>query len=543
MPREDDVRRIVSGGRARGLSDDQIRALVARYDQRQASTPPPSGATAGMTDQSTVQGDPAGPRTWGDTVRDVAGGVRSSVARTVYGGGDLIRRATGMERIYDRPDVQAAMRAPDSTAGAVGSFAGEAAQFAVPLARVTRVMRGAPLLARAGADAVASAGVAGVQSAGDPNDMIMAGAAGGVLPFAGAAARATGRTVQRAAAGAKEGGLGGAVASAVRTVAPGEPRTLLIQALKPRSVKANFPLSLDRALPELKAAEQALGKPIADIDTLIDATTVAKWNIQGQLNQVRGTAQSLEIDGSSVADAMVRSIPKKLALENPEAAKRLIDAANVYRQRFSLDDFETLLRETNAELEGFYAKHLPSQRKALLSDPIAATLDAQGKAMRTALDAGLDRMAEGGGAAAKELRRRYGALLDIEGEAWRRANVAKRQQPESLSEQIGAVRAAADMARGAWRLAHLDWTGAADVAAANAGRSTAKFLKEQQTTDALIRRAFEGFKGRPSPVTLPTRRPVRGYLPAAARQMPSSAESGRYRVDVDSRGRARQTFY
>lgn len=45
-----DVRRIVAGGRARGLSDDQIRALVARYDQRQqsaAATPSqPSSATA-----------------------------------------------------------------------------------------------------------------------------------------------------------------------------------------------------------------------------------------------------------------------------------------------------------------------------------------------------------------------------------------------------------------------------------------------------------------------------------------------------------------
>lgn len=41
MPREDDVRRIVQGGRTRGLSDDQIRSLVARYDERQAETVAP----------------------------------------------------------------------------------------------------------------------------------------------------------------------------------------------------------------------------------------------------------------------------------------------------------------------------------------------------------------------------------------------------------------------------------------------------------------------------------------------------------------------
>jgi hypothetical protein len=88
-------------------------------------------------------------------------------------------------------------------------------------------------------------------------------------------------------------------------------------------------------------------------------------------------------------------------------------------------------------------------------------------------------------------------LMEIEGEALRRSNVARRQQPEGLSEQIGAVRAAADMARGTWRLLHGDLSGAADLAAAHAGRSTAKALKEAQTTDALIKRAFESYRSRP----------------------------------------------
>lgn len=43
MDRESDVRKIVAGGRARGLSDDQIRALVARYDARTQAPPPDSG--------------------------------------------------------------------------------------------------------------------------------------------------------------------------------------------------------------------------------------------------------------------------------------------------------------------------------------------------------------------------------------------------------------------------------------------------------------------------------------------------------------------
>ena len=90
-----------------------------------------------------------------------------------------------------------------------------------------------------------------------------------------------------------------------------------------------------------------------------------------------------------------------------------------------------------------------------------------------------------------------GSLLEVEGEAVRRGNVAARQQPESLSEQIGAVRAAGEIARGTWRVLHGDITGAADIAAGVAGRSAAKAIKESQTTDALIRRAFSGYKGGP----------------------------------------------
>ena len=94
-------------------------------------------------------------------------------------------------------------------------------------------------------------------------------------------------------------------------------------------------------------------------------------------------------------------------------------------------------------------------------------------------------------------------MIEVEGEAYRRLNVAARQQPESLSEQIGAVRAAGEMARGIWKLTHGDMMGAADIAAARAGRAAATSIKESQTTDALIKRAFAGFSGSPVPVEMP----------------------------------------
>lgn len=536
-------------------TEAELQQIFARINNGPPQTAPlPAAATAGMMAQSTVEsGDPAvslmdvSPTLRG--VRDVAGGVRAGLARTIYGGGDLIRRGLGMERVVDRPAVQAAMTPPESAMGQAGYLVEQAAEFAVPLTRMSRAMQSAGLLRRSVAEGAASAGVAGVQSGGEPSEMMLAGTAGATLPFVARSAGAVGRAAQRAAAGATEGGLGGAIAAGVRTVAPSEPRTLLIQAIKPRAVRVNFARSLGLAMPELKAAEQTIGKPIASIDTLLDATTAAKQNLQQQLHVLRGTAQGLEIDGSGVAEAMTRSIPRKLALENPEAAQRLVASADVYRRRFSLDEMETILRETNAELDSLMAMFPRNRYAAITSNPAAAALDAQGKALRQAIDAGLDRMAAGGGTAAQALRRRYGALLEVEGEAIRRSNVAARQQPESLSEQIGAVRAAADMARGTWRVLHGDMTGAADIAAAHAGRSAGRAIKEAQTTDALIRRAFEDYTGTPSPVPMPTRRPVRGTLGPGPRVGVAAETSGgggvraRSAVQRDPRtGRMRRVY-
>ena len=523
MPdRTADVTRIVQGGRTRGLSDDQIRALVARYDERARDVPPAAAPAA--PDWSARLGlhqPTANPalgfvRGAGTAAVDLAEGVASGAANTMYQGGDLIRRGLGMNRVIDNADAQRAMRAPDSFAGQAGRMIEQGAEFAVPLTRVSKAVAGAGLAKRALAEGAASAGVAGVQSGGDPGATVVGGVVGGVLPFAGAAARGAGRVIQRGAAGAEDG-LGGAIAGMGRGVAPQAPKKMMTQGLKPRSALTQWETSLDRALPEIKAAEAALG-PIRGVDDLLAATKAAKKDIQAQLNQMRGTQRAIgaEVDLSSVADAAAKSIPRKLRLENPEAAKALQSAADVYRGPFQLDDAEQLLRETNAELDGLYAL-FPGKRQAVLtSNPQAASLDAKAKALRDAIYKKLDD--PGQGEAARELNRRYGALLDVEDAAYRRSLVAQRQQPESLSEQIGAVRAAADMARGAWRLAHLDPKGAADIAAAYAGRTTAKAIKESQTADALVRHAFAAYKTPRVPVTMPPARQIAGLLPSASRR-------------------------
>lgn len=130
---------------------------------------------------------------------DAAGGVRAGAASTVYGGGDLIRRATGMDRVIDQPDVRAAMTPPDSPAGRAGFAAEQFAEFAIPMARVASAVKGAPLAVRALTEGAASGSIAAAQG-GDPVSGVVIGAA---APAVGALVRAP--LVDRAAGALREG--------------------------------------------------------------------------------------------------------------------------------------------------------------------------------------------------------------------------------------------------------------------------------------------------------------------------------------------------
>ena len=266
-----------------------------------------------------------------------------------------------------------------------------------------------------------------------------------------------------------------------------------------------------------------MAHPIETLDDVLTVTRTAKHGLTAHLTTLRaGAPPTVRLD--PVAASMLRSIPAKTRLEQPAVAKRLHKLADLYRRPFTLEEAETLLHETNAQLDAFYNLYPTVRRQALRSNPRIAVLDAQARALRQTVYGALDQ--PGQGAAARELNRRYGALLEVEETALRRRNVAMRQQPESLSEQIGTVRAAADLARGTWRIAHGDLTGTADVAAAHAGRATAKALKEGQTSNALIRRAFQQVRQAPTPIPMPAPPSIRGLLPAGPRLMgPGEGES------------------
>lgn len=130
-----------------------------------------------------------------DAVTDFGKGALAGLANTVVQGGDLIRRGLGMERIVDKPDVKALTTAPDTLPGKAGRFTEQAAEFFVPGSIATKATKGAGLLARAGAQAVAGGGVAALQTGGDPTATAISAATGAAAPLIGAGANSLVRKV------------------------------------------------------------------------------------------------------------------------------------------------------------------------------------------------------------------------------------------------------------------------------------------------------------------------------------------------------------
>lgn len=127
---------------------------------------------------------------------DFAEGVLSGAASTVFNGGDLIRRAIGMKRVIDNPEVKQAMTAPDSIPGQAGKFVEQGAEFAIPGSVAAKAGKVAKLgvLARAGIEGATAAGVAATQTGGNPAATATAGVLGAAGPAVGAGVEALGKS-------------------------------------------------------------------------------------------------------------------------------------------------------------------------------------------------------------------------------------------------------------------------------------------------------------------------------------------------------------
>lgn len=491
--------------------------IADKLDQPELNRSVPQARLAGFTAGAT------------QSAADLLEGAKAGVMSTAYHGGDLIRRALGIKRVIDDPDAVDAMTPPDSTSGRIGFYGEQGAEYIAPGARAMRAAGRYGRAATMGAGMAADAGWAGVQTGGDPTSMVVAAAAPPVIAGAGKALGATGRAIRRAAGGAREGGFGGAVASAVRNVSPAEPKQMIVQAVKPRNSQINFEANIDAVAPRVKQVADDMGLSLDSLDSVLQATTAAKRVVRSQFDQVAGPLRRMGVDLSPIADQQIASIPRSMQIENPRAYERAVARAQAWRRVATIDEAEQLLRETNAQLEGHFAKFPMSQRKQLLADPRVASVSAKAGALRDTIYRALDHPALP--QSARELNRHYGQLMEFEDALLRRSNVAKRQQPESLAEQIAGASAVADRAAGAFRMGRGALSGqygeviagGADMVRGQVRREAAKFLKEQQTTDALLRRAFSQIKAAAPFERVPVR-PVAGHIERGAIPMQPSPD-------------------
>jgi hypothetical protein len=273
------------------------------------------------------------------------------------------------------------------------------------------------------------------------------------------------------------------------------PPALLTKAIKPLASNTGWNKALTEALPQMKAAEAELGAPIAGVDDALEATALAKkklWALYSQKLEAAGNAgaiapgkyisieQAKSIDGNQIADAMEAAIDARTRSQNPALVKRIEDLADTYRRNMTMEEAEDYLQSANADLHGFYAKNKVG-RQVAERDPETGHVVAEADALRDALYGKLDELT---GPGAADLKRTYGSLTNVQNELLRRQNVAARQQPESLAEQLGYARAVGKIAVGVAR------GSPSSVLEGTQSIAAAKWLKQRGTTDAMIQRAF-----------------------------------------------------
>lgn len=178
----------------RGLQAGYAKDELIRHLSRAVNPPAPSQQPEpGMVEQGVQMG------------KDFLAGAGSGVFSTIKG-------AAGLVRLPESEYLNKLATAPASTAGQVGRFAEQGAEFLIPAGAVNRgvgLLKNAPAVARiagrAGLEGLSAAGIAGVQSGGDPEAMrnaaLTAGVATGTLGAAAEAVPAVagrlGRTAQK----------------------------------------------------------------------------------------------------------------------------------------------------------------------------------------------------------------------------------------------------------------------------------------------------------------------------------------------------------
>ena len=300
-----------------------------------------------------------------------------------------------------------------------------------------------------------------------------------------------GKTITKTLTGAVGGAVTGGVltglpalvigtAKAVKNEVAPAIETQLTKAIKPAKNNTGWFDAVKNVLPDLRETAQKLKIPINNIEDFSNVIKLTKDRIWKTYTDILGPHADQTIDGNQVADAMLNSLDKRTQVQNRGLVEKLTDKAATYRKPLSLADAEEFLQSANNDLHNFYAKNKVGQKVAS-SDPEFAPVLAEAQALRDALYSKLNDLT---GEDAAFLKKKYGDLSNIQNEVIGRKNVAARQNPDSLAEQIGFAQGISNIAGSVFRGNIGDATkGATQIIASY-------YLKNRNTTDALIQSAF-----------------------------------------------------
>lgn len=317
-------------------TETELKDIFTRAGVDTAPPPPTPGFDPKRAAQI-VRGDTAAPAPQSSpsmmqNAADVVGGLGSSVARTVFGGGDLIRQGLGMERMVDRPAVKAAMTPPNSTAGRAASAVGDVAQFFAPTGAVGKVKAGLE---------IAKAGGLTLAQTGSPGSAALSAGLTAVVPGAGAV-RALGRASTDAAEKFVKAAIKPTVASLRRITGAGG-LDAKANALV-RFVIDNRLTTAEKARALFQSTEHELQRVLGSRNAPTDAAIRAGRYLQALENSaakaglgaddvalLRGEAEKLVAGpmgepainaAGNVVRVLRRDVPAKEALESARASSR-----------------------------------------------------------------------------------------------------------------------------------------------------------------------------------------------------------------------------
>lgn len=303
------------------------------------------------------------------------------------------------------------------------------------------------------------------------------------------------------------GRAGANIAKSIKNAISPDVEAALTKAIKPRANAFGFNQSLKTALPDLQETAQRAGIKVENIDALDDVVARAKKDIWGQYEGLLGPNANATIDGNKIADAMIGTLDKRFVAQNPQRAAAIVEKANAYRKPMTLNEAEEYLQSANNELHSYYAKNKVNQSVAL-GDPDVAHVVKEGDALRSLLN---NKLGELTGADSAALKKRYGALSTLQSEIAPRKNVAGRQNPLSMQEQLSFAQGLGKVAKSALNMQ------VGDALSGGAQIVSSKILKDRNTTDNLIKIAFQKMEKqgiKPYARTVPKKFVPAGYLPS-----------------------------